>query len=43
MNNEKVQQLASKYTPEQIGVIAYISALYGKWWPYDDLSWLIEY
>ena len=43
MNNENVQQLVSKYSPEQLGVIAYISALYGKWSPYDDQSWLIEY
>ena len=43
MNNENIQQLVSKYSPEQLGVIAYISALYGKWSPYDDQSWLIEY
>jgi hypothetical protein len=41
--NEQIKQLASKYTPEQFGVIAYISALFGKWCPYDDQSWLVEY
>ncbi len=41
--NEQIKQLASKYTPEQFGVITYISALFGKWCPYDDQSWLVEY
>ena len=41
--NEQIKQLASKYTPEQFGVIAYISALFGKWCPYDDQSWIVEY
>ena len=41
--NEKIKQLASKYTPEQFGVIAYISALFGKWRPYDDQEWIVEY
>jgi len=41
--NEQIKQLASKYTPEQFGVIAYISALFGKWCPYDDQSWIAEY
>jgi hypothetical protein len=41
--NEDIKRLASKYTPEQFGVIIYISALFGKWCPYDDQSWLIEY
>ena len=41
--NEQIQQLASRYTPEQFGVISYISALFGKWWPFDDLNWIIKY
>lgn len=41
--NEQIQQLASKYPPEHFGLITYISALYGKWCPYDDQSWLIKY
>lgn len=41
--NEQIKQLASKYTPEQFGVITYISALFGKWCPYDDQSWIAEY
>lgn len=41
--NEQIKQLASKYTPEQFGLITYISALYGKWCPYDDQSWIVDY
>lgn len=41
--NEQIQNLASRLTSEQFGVITYISALFGKWRPYDDQSWLIEY
>lgn len=41
--NEQIKQLASKYTPEQFGVITYISALFGKWCPYDDQEWILEY
>lgn len=42
-DNEQIRVLASKLTPEQFGVVIYISDLYGKWCPYDDLSWLIDY
>lgn len=41
--NVRIQVLASKLTPEQFGVVTYISALYGKWLPYDDQSWIVEY
>ena len=41
--NEQIKQLAVKYTPEQFGVLTYISALFGKWCPYDDQSWIVEY
>lgn len=41
--NEQLRNLAARLTPEQFGVVAYISALYGKWCPYDDQSWLIKY
>ena len=41
--NERIQVLASTLTPEQFGVVTYISALFGKWCPYDDQSWLVEY
>ena len=42
-SNEQIKQLASKYSPEQFGLITYISCLYGKWWPYDDPVWILEY
>lgn len=41
--NEQVQKLASRLTPEQFGVVTYISALYGRWSPYDDGKWIVEY
>lgn len=41
--NEQFKQLAAKYTPEQFGVLTYISALFGKCCPYDDQSWIVEY
>ena len=40
--NEQIKQLAAKNTPEQFGVLTYISALFGKC-PYDDQSWIVEY
>ena len=42
-SNEKIQVLASTLTPEQFGVVTYISALFGKWCPYDDQEWIVEY
>lgn len=41
--NEEIKHLASRLTPEQFGVVAYISALFGKRCPYDDQSWIIDY
>lgn len=41
--NEHIQNLASRLTPEQFGVVTYISALFGKWCPYDDQEWIFEY
>ena len=41
--NEDVRNLAARLTPEQFGVVIYISTLFGKWCPYDDQSWIIEY
>ena len=41
--NEQIRSLAARLTPEQFGVVLYISTLFGKWCPYDDQSWIIEY
>ena len=41
--NEQIKNLASRLTPEQFGVITYISALFGKWCPYDNQEWIVEY
>lgn len=41
--NEQIRQLARRYTPEQFGVITYISCLFAKWCPYDDQGWITEY
>lgn len=41
--NEQIKSLASGLTPEQFGVVTYISAHWGKWYPYDDPSWIIDY
>ena len=41
--NEQIKQLASKYTPEQFGVITYISLQYCRHCPYDDQEWIVEY
>lgn len=41
--SEEIRVLASKLTPEQFGVVTYISALFGKWCPYDNQTWLIDY
>lgn len=27
----------------QFGLILYIEALFSKWCPYDDMSWIYEY
>ena len=41
--NEQIKNFAARLTPEQFGVVAYISALFGKWCPYDDQLWLVKY
>ena len=41
--NEQIKQLASKYTPEQFGVITYMSLQYCRHCPYDDLEWILKY
>ena len=41
--NDDIKLLASKYTPEQFGVITYIAFQYSKWYPYDDPIWIAEY
>lgn len=41
--NDDIKELAKKYTPEQFGVLTYISALFGKWRPYNDQAWIVEY
>lgn len=41
--NDDIKQLASKYTPEQFGLITYIAFQYSKWYPSDDPVWIVEY
>ncbi len=41
--NDDIRKLAARLTLEQFGVVVYISELFSKWCPYDDLSWLVEY
>ena len=41
--NEKIQTFAAYLTQEQFGVVTYISTLFGKWMPYDDFTWIVEY
>ena len=41
--NGKIIKFAEKLTPEQFGVVQYISTLFGKWIPYDDQTWIVEY
>ena len=41
--NEQTKQIAKNYTPEQFGVVMYISNLFAKWCPYDDQQWITEY
>ena len=36
-------QLASEYSPEIFGIIAYIETLYSKWCPYDEMEWIGGY
>lgn len=41
--DEQIRNLADRLTPEQLGIITYISHLFGKWLPYDNQEWLINY
>ena len=41
--NDDIRKLAARLTPDQFGIVIYISSLFGKWCPYDDQSWIIEY
>lgn len=41
--DDSIKQLAKKYTPEQFGLITYIYFNRATMYPYDDLSWIIEY
>ena len=41
--DEHIRVFASKLTPEQFGIVTYISALFSKWCPYDNQSWIVEY
>ena len=41
--NEQIRNFAARLTPEQFGVVIYISTLFGKWCPYDDQEWLVNY
>ena len=41
--NDSIRQLATKYSPEQFGVITYIYSHFEKMCPYDNLNWIIEY
>lgn len=42
-SNEQIKRLAADLTSEQFGIVTYISALFAKWCPYDDQSWIVEY
>lgn len=39
----QIKNLASRLTPEQFGVLCYISALHSSMSPYADQSWIVEY
>lgn len=41
--NEQIRNLGIRLTPEQFGVVLYISTLFGKWCPYDNQEWIFEY
>ena len=43
LSNEQIKNLASRLTPEQFGVVCYISALHSSFSPYADQSWIVEY
>lgn len=39
----KKLKLAKSMPLHLFGLVLYIETLYGKWCPYDDLSWIFEY
>ncbi len=39
----QIKNLASRLTPEQFGVVCYISALHSSFSPNADQSWIVEY
>lgn len=41
--NDQIKNLASRLTPEQFGVVYYISTLHSSFSPYADQSWIVEY
>ncbi|MBO4443684.1 MAG: hypothetical protein J5814_02800 [Bacteroidaceae bacterium] len=41
--NDDIRKLAARLTPEQFGVVVYISSLFGKGCPYDGQEWILEY
>lgn len=34
---------AEKLNDNQLGIVLYLEALYGKWYPYNDLNWIFQY
>ncbi len=41
--NSNMHELAGRLSPEQFGLVLYIATLFGKWCPYDNLDWIVEY
>lgn len=39
----KKLKFAKSMPPHQFGLVLYIEALFSKWCPYDDMSWIYEY
>ena len=39
----KKLKFAKSMPLHQFGLILYIEALFSKWCPYDDMSWIYEY
>ena len=43
LSNEQIKNLASRLTPEQFGVVCFISTLHSSFSPCSDQSWIVEY
>jgi hypothetical protein len=41
--NEDIRSLAARLTPEQFGLVVYISKIFGKRCPYNNQEWIINY